>query len=80
MPSYDYICHVLMVQILALKGNSLYLLDDPRNKTSFRKVSQCMTLLLPPVRNKIVLIFFLASYSTLNFLQFDMQQDKFLKS
>ena len=30
MSSNDYIRHVLMVQTLALLGNSLYLLDDPR--------------------------------------------------
>ena len=30
MPPNDYICDVLMVRTLALSGNSLYLLDDPR--------------------------------------------------
>ena len=29
MPPNDYICDVLMIRILALQGNSLYLLDDP---------------------------------------------------
>ena len=33
MPSNDYICHVQMVQTLALKGNSVYLSDDPRTFT-----------------------------------------------
>ena len=31
MPPYGYICDVKVVQTLILKGNSLYLLDDPRN-------------------------------------------------
>ena len=30
IPPNDYMCDVLMIQTLALKGNSLYLLDDPR--------------------------------------------------
>ena len=34
-PSNEYICHVLMVQTLALLENSLYLLDDPRTSDNF---------------------------------------------
>ena len=34
MPPNDYICDDLLVRTLVLKGNSLYLLDDPRTKDS----------------------------------------------